>query len=130
MVSLVQEHPEWQLAVGIGMNTGEVVLGAMGSDERMDYTILGDHVNLGARLCSSAAPGQVLVSENTQQRLTYIEGVKLTRLSPIEVKGKAQPVQIYEAVRETADKVVLSHLPMTTQCRHQTTKLHDSDRRV
>jgi adenylate cyclase len=130
MAELVQERPEWQLAVGIGINTGEVVMGAMGSDERMDYTILGDHVNLGARLCSSAGPGQVLVSENTYQHLTYLEGVKLTRLSPIEVKGKAQPVQIYEAVRETAEKVVLSHLPTTTQCRHQTTKLHAPDRRV
>ena len=114
MASLVQEHPEWQLAVGIGINTGEVVMGAMGSAERMDYTILGDHVNLGARLCSSAEPGQVLISENTHQHIMHLEGVKLTRLSPIEVKGKSQPVQIYEAVRKTVEKAILPHLPTTT----------------
>lgn len=103
MADLSQEYPEWKLHVGIGVNTGEVVVGAMGSEERMDYTILGDHVNLGARLCSHAAPGQILLSENSYKDIVCLEGVKLVRLSPIDVKGKALPVQIYEAVRETAE---------------------------
>lgn len=107
MASLLKEHPEWELGVGIGINTGEVVMGAMGSETRMDFTILGDHVNLGARLCSSAAPGQILVSEHVYKHIADLAGVRFNRLEPIAVKGKAEPVRIYEARRETAEDRVL-----------------------
>ncbi len=103
MASLLKERPEWNLAVGIGINTGEVIMGAMGSEERMDFTILGDHVNLGARLCSSAGPGQILVSEHVYEHIDHLDGVQFNRLTPIEVKGKAEPVRTYEAVRETRE---------------------------
>ena len=93
------------MAVGIGINTGEVVMGAMGSDARMDYTILGDHVNLGARLCSVAGGGQILVSEHTHQHVEALDGVKLIRLDPVVVKGKAEPVQIFEAMRDVTARV-------------------------
>ncbi len=91
-------HPRWNVNVGIGINSGDMVMGAMGSEDRMDYTILGDNVNLGARLCSSAKAGQTIISENSYQRLqsNVIAGVTLRKLETIQVKGKAEPIQIYE----------------------------------
>ena len=64
MDELKAEHPEWGLDIGIGVDMGDVVMGAMGSKERMDYTVLGDHVNLAARLCSYAAARQSIVSRS------------------------------------------------------------------
>ncbi len=83
-----------ELAVGIGINSGEAVMGAMGSVNRMDYTVLGNTVNLGARLCSAAGKHQILVSEavflNLERKIPAVE------LDSIQVKGIQDRVQIYE----------------------------------
>lgn len=81
---------------GIGINAGPVVMGAMGSEERMDFTVIGDTVNLGARLCSAAAGGQILISGNAAALLKHPERFSFTRLGPIHVKGKEQPVEVTE----------------------------------
>jgi len=82
------------IGIGIGINTGSMVMGAMGSKERMDFTVIGDNVNLGARLCSAAAAGEVIISESTKKLLTGKKN-QLTKLKPIIVKGKEKPIQIY-----------------------------------
>lgn len=96
MERLRGEHPEWDVAVGIGVNTGEVVMGAMGSEDRMDYTILGDTVNVGARLCSIAGRGQTLLSETSFRAVADLDGIVATRLDPIDMKGKSRRVEIYD----------------------------------
>lgn len=83
-----------EIAIGIGINTGSVVMGAMGSDNRLDYTVIGNHVNLGARLCSAAGPHEIILSENTARNLE--RSTKLLELEPVSVKGIEKPVQIYE----------------------------------
>jgi adenylate cyclase len=86
-------------AVGVGVNVGEAVLGAMGAERRMDFTAIGDAVNLGARLCSAAGPGEVLVSEAVCREVGGAGGLLFTPLTPIMVKGKHEPVTIFRAAR-------------------------------
>jgi adenylate cyclase len=62
----------------------------------MDYTVLGDAVNLAARLCSSAERGQILIGPATRAALEGHPDFNLRALAPIQLKGKRQPVQVYE----------------------------------
>lgn len=89
-----QSRGQRPLQMGVGVNTGPVTAGNIGSARRMDYTVIGDAVNLAARLCATAAPGQILVSESTYLQL---DGkIPAQRLEPIRVKGKETPVELLE----------------------------------
>lgn len=81
---------------GIGINTGMAVVGNIGSEKRLDYTVIGDTVNLGARLCSKAAGEQILLSEAAYEIVK--DKIKTKYIGEIEVKGKAKPLKVYEAV--------------------------------
>jgi adenylate cyclase len=90
-----QGKPE--IGVGIGINHGEVFVGNIGSHRRLEYTVIGDAVNVAARLCAEAGPGEVLVSE---QFLGVVrDQVSCDYLPEMALKGKAQVVQVYR-VRE------------------------------
>lgn len=81
------------LAVGVGINTGEVVLGMIGSEKRADFTVIGDAVNYTARLCSSAQPGTIIISEPTW---AAVRG-KASAKGPyaLRVKGKEAEQKVY-----------------------------------
>jgi class 3 adenylate cyclase/tetratricopeptide (TPR) repeat protein len=82
----------------IGVNSGLVVVGRIGNDLRMEYTAVGDTINLAARLQTAAAPGSILVSEATHRLVAaFFETRDLGRL---ELKGKAEPVHAFEVVGE------------------------------
>jgi adenylate cyclase len=85
------------LTMGVGLNSGVVVSGNLGSDKRTDYTVIGEEVNLASRLCSKAAPGQVLISEGMYRKLKGL--VVVRALEPISLKGFSEPVKVYEALR-------------------------------
>ena len=77
-----------------GLNTGQVVVGSIGDDLRMDYTAIGDTVNLASRMESNARPGTILVSNNTYRRARQY--FNFTSLGRIKVKGKETPLVVYE----------------------------------
>ena len=61
LADLLEAHPEWNLHVGLGIAAGEVVMGAIGARDRLDFTVLGGVVNLASRLCAAAPPDAILV---------------------------------------------------------------------
>ncbi len=85
--------PDVDFALRVGINSGEVLAGKMGTG----YTVIGDSVNVASRLQSAARPGSVTVGEVTH-RLTRTS-IEYTELEPLNLKGKAEPVPAWEAVR-------------------------------
>lgn len=94
MAALLTEQDSYALAVGIGVASGEVVLGAMGARDRMDFTVLGSTVNLSARLCSHAGPGEVLADAATKDAISG-DDLTFTDLEPVNLKGYAEPITVY-----------------------------------
>ncbi|OQX95931.1 hypothetical protein B6I21_02860 [candidate division KSB1 bacterium 4572_119] len=82
------------LTVGIGINIGDAVIGNIGSKDRMDYTVVGDVVNLASRFCDVAKPGQIITSTELYRKL---QPQSLARnLGSIKIKGREEPVEICE----------------------------------
>jgi adenylate cyclase len=81
------------LHLGIGINTGEVILGMIGSKRRADYTFIGDNVNTASRLCDAAKPGEVLITDSTYTDVA--DNVKVKGPYRLKAKGKDEYVKVY-----------------------------------
>jgi adenylate cyclase len=99
---LQQKLPEWKAAgipefqVGIGVNTGDVVVGSIGTSTRMEYTAIGDTVNISSRVCGIARPNQVLI---TDSMLEKVKGrFRTVSLGAVQLKGKSRQVFVHEVV--------------------------------
>lgn len=101
--------------MGIGLNSGKFVAGNMGTERRMEYTVIGDDVNLAQRVESKAGRGMVLVTESTYDRCKH--KVIACKLQPVNLKGKAKPVITYsirgvQQASTSGSTVYMTSLPL------------------
>jgi len=81
------------IRIGVGINTGNVITGAIGSTRALQYTAIGDAMNVASRLVNVASSGEIIVSENTYRHV--VGRVEATALPPVKVKGKAEELKVF-----------------------------------
>lgn len=82
--------------IGIGINTGDMIVGNIGCTHKTDYTVIGDNVNIAARLCDAAPPGEILITEQTYAEVKKL--VEVEEAEPLKAKGKSKPLTVYKVI--------------------------------
>jgi adenylate cyclase len=85
------------IGVGMGLDTGDVTVGNLGSKDFLDYTVIGDHVNLACRLEQNAKAGEIIITQATYDEVKT--AVEVEAMEPMRVKGKSEPIPIYRVLR-------------------------------
>jgi class 3 adenylate cyclase len=91
---------EEELSIGVGISTGYVTVGNIGSTTRTDYTVIGNHVNVAARLADAAMPGQILASERTAASIQ--DQVDWHPVEDLVMKGVKRPIKVFELTEKAA----------------------------
>jgi adenylate cyclase len=103
-----QKEGQFPIELRIGINSGKMMAGLIGSDERMEYTVVGDAVNLASRLCNEATCAQVIIEDSLYQSVNVEHEITVESFKKIRVRGKEEPVTIYSvtAIAQTYQKVM------------------------
>src|SRR5262249_3612817 len=111
-------HGKKPIDIGIGLNTDQVVSGNIGSPKRMDYTVIGDGVNLAARLESACKEDgtHILISQHTVNHLRWT--YRTREVDSVVVKGKTEPVRIYEVLDWHTDETFPEMVEVLNQFRN------------
>jgi adenylate cyclase len=86
------------IKIGIGINSGDVIAGYLGSSKSLEYTVIGDVVNTASRLCSAAQAGQIIISRSTYDRVK--DHFEVEELPPASLKGKSLPQRLFNVKSE------------------------------
>jgi class 3 adenylate cyclase len=92
----LNQTSKYQIEVGIGVASGKALAGCMGSNDRLNYTVLGERVNLASRLCSKAGRMEVVIDQTTRTQLG--DAAKVETLEPLQLKGFSDPVPAYRMI--------------------------------
>ncbi|MCP4605203.1 MAG: FHA domain-containing protein [Proteobacteria bacterium] len=84
------------IEIGIGINTGDLVAGYIGSTRTMAYSVIGDVVNTASRICSAAKAGQIIISEDTYKHVQH--DIEAVAVDPLQAKGKSKPISAFSVV--------------------------------
>lgn len=87
-----------EVHVGVGVNSGDVVAGNVGSEKRMEYTVIGDDVNVASRLTSMARSGEILISKQTYECMDSGGGFRVEERGSLQVKGRRMNLSVYNVV--------------------------------
>ena len=115
-------HSKLPITIGIGINRGKVISGNIGSRQQMNFTVIGDSVNLASRLCSVAKSDEIIVSDAVWKQIKTNKVFKNRKLHPVKVKGKVKPIEIkeilykrpefnYEVAYGMIEDFLINHLP-------------------
>jgi adenylate cyclase len=92
-----------EIRVGIGINYGKVISGNIGSSQQMNYTVIGDNVNLAARLCSAAKSNEVIISESVFEKLEEKQG--FIKNQDLKVKGKSNAIKNWKFTHSELEQI-------------------------
>ncbi len=95
ILQAIDSHPDVEMTVGIGIHCGEALVGSIGTVDRRDYTVIGDTINLGARICAACPPDSTYVSDTVFEALPMEMHSHFSTHESLNLKGKAEPIGVH-----------------------------------